>query len=1138
MVKRNMRSKTKFISGGIISYFTRHPTLANLILVVLLAAGLITAPKMRNQFFPDVVFETVSVNVKWPGAGAEDIDRSIVQFLEPVLMSIEGVDSTSSQSKEGSTSIKLTFDSGWDMSRATDDIQEAVDSVSELPEDAEDPSVRRGGWRDRVADAIISGPVSFEQLGQFADEMVVRLFAAGVTKTTVSGFAAPETIVEISSINLIKNDLSMVEIAKAIKSEASTDPAGDVTGSNSRVRTGVAKRTAEQIRGIALRSNPDGSKLLIGDVARVSVGEKNRNRAYFVNKDPAISVTIERSSQGDAIEIQEIVEDVAAELQSILPARVSIELIRARAEAITGRISILLENGLLGLGLVVLLLFLFLNARTAIWVAAGVPVAMAGAVALMYAAGLTFNMISLFALIITLGIVVDDAIVVGEHADFRFKKLGEDPTTAAENAAKRMASPVFCATITTIIAFFGLVAIGGRFGSLIADIPYTVVVVLLVSFVECFLILPHHMAHALKSASKERWYDFPSRTINKGFEFLKENIFRKLMTLIIRFRYPVIAGALVILCGQAVLLVSGEVKWRFFNSPEQGSISGNFAMLASAKRSDTLEMAEEMQRATSEVALKYEKEFGKSPIEYVLYQVGGNSRRISGQEAKDIDLLGALSIELIDADLRPYSSYKFIADLQDAVRRHPMLEVLSFRNWASGPGSDSLDIRFYGANSEVLKKSAESLKGALLKYPEVSGVEDSLSYDKEELILDLTPQGQALGFSIGDLGQVLRDRLNGIEAVTYPDGVRSAKIKVIIPANELTSSFLESTFLRAQGGEYVPLSDIVTVISKIGFSSVKRENGIQLISVTGEIDEDNVDAIEEIEKQLRIEILPKIEQDFGVSSEFSGLAKQESDFLADAQFATIISMVGIFLTLCWVFSSWARPLVIMLIIPFGLVGTIYGHNTWDVPMSMFSIIGLIGMTGIIINDSIVLVTTIDEYAEDRGLIPAIIDGTCDRLRPVILTSLTTILGLAPLLFETSRHAQFLRPTVITLTYGLGFGLLLVLLIVPSLIAVQSDIQKQVVAFRRSLGLQKKGQALRITIGILSLLVMISFSTNLGAYLYNGSLPELYQRFIPFITQSSGIFHAFSIFMLSVCLLLALSWLIAVLLHVFLRKKSF
>ena len=1138
MVKRNMRSKTKFISGGIISYFTRHPTLANLILVVLLAAGLITAPKMRNQFFPDVVFETVSVNVKWPGAGAEDIDRSIVQFLEPVLMSIEGVDSTSSQSKEGSTSIKLTFDSGWDMSRATDDIKEAVDSVSELPEDAEDPSVRREGWRDRVADAIISGPVSFEQLGQFADEMVVRLFAAGVTKTTVSGFAAPETIVEISSINLIKNDLSMVEIAKAIKGEASTDPAGDVTGSNSRVRTGVAKRTAEQIRGIALRSNPDGSKLLIGDIARVSVGEKNRNRAYFVNKDPAISVTIERSSQGDAIEIQEIVEDVAAELQSILPARVSIELIRARAEAITGRISILLENGLLGLGLVVLLLFLFLNARTAIWVAAGVPVAMAGAVALMYAAGLTFNMISLFALIITLGIVVDDAIVVGEHADFRFKKLGEDPTTAAENAAKRMASPVFCATITTIIAFFGLVAIGGRFGSLIADIPYTVVVVLLVSFVECFLILPHHMAHALKSASKERWYDFPSRTINKGFEFLKENIFRKLMTLIIRFRYPVIAGALVILCGQAVLLVSGEVKWRFFNSPEQGSISGNFAMLASAKRSDTLEMAEEMQRATSEVALKYEKEFGKSPIEYVLYQVGGNSRRISGQEAKDIDLLGALSIELIDADLRPYSSYKFIADLQDAVRRHPMLEVLSFRNWASGPGSDSLDIRFYGANSEVLKKSAESLKGALLKYPEVSGVEDSLSYDKEELILDLTPQGQALGFSIGDLGQVLRDRLNGIEAVTYPDGVRSAKIKVIIPANELTSSFLESTFLRAQGGEYVPLSDIVTVISKIGFSSVKRENGIQLISVTGEIDEDNVDAIEEIEKQLRIEILPKIEQDFGVSSEFSGLAKQESDFLADAQFATIISMVGIFLTLCWVFSSWARPLVIMLIIPFGLVGTIYGHNTWDVPMSMFSIIGLIGMTGIIINDSIVLVTTIDEYAEDRGLIPAIIDGTCDRLRPVILTSLTTILGLAPLLFETSRHAQFLRPTVITLTYGLGFGLLLVLLIVPSLIAVQSDIQKQVVAFRRSLSLQKKGQALRITIGILSLLVMISFSTNLGAYLYNGSLPELYQRFIPFISQSSGIFHAFSIFMLSVCLLLALSWLIAVLLHVFLRKKSF
>ena len=308
--------------------------------------------------------------------------------------------------------------------------------------------------------------------------------------------------------------------------------------------------------------------------------------------------------------------------------------------------------------------------------------------------------------------------------------------------------------------------------------------------------------------------------------------------------------------------------------------------------------------------------------------------------------------------------------------------------------------------------------------------------------------------------------------------------------------------------------------------------------MTGEIAEDNVDAIEEIEKQLRIEVLPKIEQDFGVSSEFSGLAKQESDFLADAQFATIISLVGIFITLCWVFSSWTRPIVIMLIIPFGLVGTIYGHDVWGVPMSMFSIIGLIGMTGIIINDSIVLVTTIDEYAEDRGLIPAIIDGTCDRLRPVILTSLTTILGLAPLLYETSRHAQFLRPTVITLTYGLGFGLLLVLLLIPSLIAVQSDIRKQVVAFKRALSSREKNLRLRFTIITISLMVLISFSTNLGAYLYNGGLPDLYQRFIPFVNESSGILHAFSIFIICVLLLLLWSWLIAVLLHIFFRKKSF
>ncbi|MEL6702222.1 MAG: efflux RND transporter permease subunit, partial [Pseudomonadota bacterium] len=325
-------------------------------------------------------------------------------------------------------------------------------------------------------DVVITGPVGVDQLGRFADELVTRLFAEGVTRATIRGVAAPSTIVEVPSLSLIQNDVTMAEIAAAIAAEAVADPAGDVSG-NARVRTGVAKRAADEIEAIVLRSNPDGSKLLVGDVARVQVEGIDRNRAYFVGENPAISVRVDRSPQGDAIEIQRTVEKVAADMVATLPEGTSIDLIRTRAEAITGRLNILLENGLMGLALVVGLLFLFLNARTAFWVAAGIPVAMAAAIALMYASGLTINMISLFALIITLGIVVDDAIVVGEHADYRARVLREPPQVAAESAAARMFTPVFSATITTCIAFFGLLAVGGRFGSLIADIPFTVIVV-------------------------------------------------------------------------------------------------------------------------------------------------------------------------------------------------------------------------------------------------------------------------------------------------------------------------------------------------------------------------------------------------------------------------------------------------------------------------------------------------------------------------------------------------------------------------------------------------------------------------------------------------------------------------------------
>ncbi|WP_319546105.1 efflux RND transporter permease subunit [Ruegeria conchae] len=1062
-------------AGGILSYFTRHRTAANLLLLVMLVLGIAAIPNMRAQFFPDVILERVDVNVEWEGAGPEDVDNGIIQLLEPALLAVEGVASTESTSREGSAQVRLEFEPNWDMSRAVEEVRTAVDSVTNLPEDAEEPTIRRGAWRDRVTDVVITGPIEAEQLAKFTDELISRLFAAGVTRTTIRGLAAPRVVVEVPTVQLIANDISLSDIAAAIAAEVTANPAGDVSGANARIRTGVEKRTPEEIEGIALRNFADGSKLVVGDVAEIRVEGVTRNRSYFVGENPAMSIRVDRSNLGDAIGIQRDVEDVVAQMQASLPEGITIELIRTRAQAITDRLDILVDNGLLGLGLVVCLLFLFLNARIAFWVAAGIPVAMSAAIALMYLGGLSLNMVSLFGLIITLGIVVDDAIVVGEHADFRARRLGEAPMVAAERAARRMAMPVFAATVTTVIAFFGLTAIGGRFGELIRDIPFTVIAVLIASLIECFLILPNHMAHAIAHSAKEHWYDWPNRVVNRGFRWVRDHLFRPLVAWVIWARYVVVALMVVVLASQIALFIRGDVNWRFFNAPERGSVTGNFIMVEGATRAETLEMMHMVQRATEELGQIYEERHGRNPIDYILAEVGGSAGwGLRAADGKDSDLLGGISIELIDADLRPYSSFEFVGELQDFVPRHPKVELLSFRGWRSGPGGDAIDVQFYGADVNTLKSASEDLQAALSKYTEVSALEDNLAYDKEEFILDLTAQGQALGFRIETLGRVLRNRLNGIEAATFPDGPRSTEIRIELPEGELTADFLERTLMRTPDGVYVPLADIVSVERKSGFSTVRRENGLRVISVNGDISEDDPAQAAEIARAMQEEILPNIASERQVEWRMAGLSEQEDEFLSEARTGLILCLTGIYLVLAWVFASWTRPLVVMAIIPFGLVGAIWGHYLWDVPLSMFTVVGLLGMTGIIINDSIVLVTTIDGYQQERGLVPSIVEGTADRLRPVMLTTLTTVLGLTPLMYESSQQAQFLKPTVITLVYGLGFGMVLILLLVPALLAILNDVSRPMTAMRRALrapdrvvriAVRATGAALAVWLGV-------------------------------------------------------------------------
>ena len=426
---------------------------------------------------------------------------------------------------------------------------------------------------------------------------------------------------------------------------------------------------------------------------------------------------------------------------------------------------------------------------------------------------------------------------------------------------------------------------------------------------------------------------------------------------------------------------------------------------------------------------------------------GTTGRGLTGADTMDPDRLGGFDIVLIDPDERPYTAFAFLADWRAEIRRPPKLERLALRQERRGPAREDILLRLSGAASRTLKAAALDLQAQLARFPTVSGLEDDLAYDKPELVVRLTPRGEALGLSTATLARTLRERLDGIEATSFARGAHEVGIRVRLPEDATGPDYLHRARLPVAGGVFVPLSSIATIAQTSGFSVIRREAGTQVVTVTGDLDDDAA-ARAEIADALTGEILPEITGRYGVAVTQGGLAEQERDFLSDARLGLALCLTGIYLALAWVFGSWTRPLAVMLVIPFGLIGAVWGHHLHGIPLSMFSVVGFLGMIGIIINDSIVLVSQIDRHRKTRGTLAAVVAGTCDRLRAVLLTTVTTIGGLAPLLFETSRQAAFLKPTVLTLVYGLGFGVVIVVMITPATVAIQHDIGLRLKSARR------------------------------------------------------------------------------------------
>lgn len=1021
-----------------IGLFARHPTAANLLMIMMLIAGALSLTRQNTQFFPDFSIELVSVVVTWPGASASDVEANIVEALEPELRQIDDVKNVLGTAKEGVGQIAVEFYPDADMQAGLSAVETAIGQVTTLPMDAEQPVIKRIVFYDTVSRLLVSGPFPEASLKGIAKRLKEDLLARGIDKVTLFGARNEEILVEVDQATLLRLDLTLADIADVIGETSQDMPSGDTGGANEiQIRSLGLKSDAASLSDIEITARDTGERLLLRDIATVRDGFEDDQPMAIRDGEHAIELHIQRSVGNDALKLAETVKDYVAEIQPTLPPTLRVEMHDIAASLIQQRINLLLRNGLGGLVLVLGVLFLFLNARVAMWVAVGIPVALMAAMAVMLATDQSINMVSLFALIMMLGIIVDDAIVVGEHALAR-RRGGAGPLEAAESGARRMLPPVTSASLTTMAAFVPVMLVSGEIGEILGAIPLVAIAVLVASLLECFLVLPGHMRNALVHGEDEE--TGIRKAINTRFEAFRDGPFRRLLSHAVRWRYTTLAVAVSVLIISIGLIVGGRLQFVFFPSPEGDIMQADFSFAPGTPKARSEAMIAELERAlaVADSALAPE---GGGVVRFAVGKIGVAVSKVGAAQQARGDHRGGLHVELAPSEIRDIRTPQMIAAWRAEIRPLPGLETLTIRERKGGPPGRDLDIRLSGGSVETLKIAALETRDLLAGYAGVSDVSDDLPWGKSELVLAVTPRGRALGFTTQSLGRQVRNAFEGTIAKRFPRGEEEIVIRVRYPRGTVTPRSLRELYLRAPSGAEVALSEVASISEDRGFAVIRREDGVREVAVTAEIDA-VVSNPTELVASLSRGPMQELADRHGLAYRFAGKAEEQGETFADMGLGAVIGLSAIYLILAWVFASYTRPMVVMAIIPFGFVGAVFGHLLLGFDMSLLSIIGLLGLSGIVVNDSIILVTTIDERLRaGEDVFEAIVQGACDRFRAILLTSLTTIGGLLPLLSETSLQAQFLKPMALTIVFGLLASTVLVLFVVPSLIAMQADFRR-------------------------------------------------------------------------------------------------
>lgn len=1021
-----------------IRFFLRHPTSSNLLMVIFLILGMLALPQLRRETFPEFIPEQVSVTVSYPGATARDIEEAVNEKLEDALNSVRDIREIRSEARDGMAIVTVEMLHGGDATTFLNDIKTEVEAIDDLPEQTEKPVIRALGQTTHVVSIAVTGPMDASVLKLYSDSLRRELKALpGVSQVELKGFSDHQFQILASQSLLHQHGLSVAELAKAISSQNIDLPSGSLQSDQQEVtlRFSDERRSIRDLENLIVVESATGGRVLLKDVAQVvDTFEMDEDKLTFDGRRMAI-IDVSKTDSQDMLRVFAVVKDFVENKMKVVPPGVTLELTNDMTSIVKDRLKMLVENGIQGFILVFLALFLFFDLRFSLWVSMGLPVSFLGGLFFFPVLGQTLNMVSMVALLMGIGLLMDDAIVISENIASHMAK-GKTSFQAALDGVNEIKSGVLSSFATTAVVFVPLLTIQGQMGRVLKPIPIVLLIILTVSLVEAFLILPHHLAHSLdKKASRP-----PSKRrqrIEDGLNYFKDKILGRLVDFTVKWRYLTLGLTLLLFFGSLALLSGGIIKVQAF--PDMDG--------------DVLEARLLLPQGTP--LIKTEK-----IVQKILSVLDDVNEEFRPQQPDEADLIEHRTVEFgihtglgergpqaatVRVDLLPSESRNAtIAEISESWRKRtegiPDVLSLSFAEPGLGPQGKAIEIRISGYDLDKLHRASTELRRWMNGFSAVKDLDDDMKPGRPELRIIPRPGAKALGLSASDMAAQMRNAFYGQEADNFQVGTESYEVNVRLRDSDRKSSVdLENFPILLPGGEQAPLSSLADIKLDRFWSRIHRTDGIRTVTITGDVDT-RFGNTAEILGQLKRKYLPDFESKHpGVSVVLEGESSETAETQSSMRRALLLGVLGIFVLLSFQFRSYIEPLVVLIAIPFAFIGVVFGNFVMGYSISMPGIMGFVSLAGVVVNNSILLVEFIRiGLAQGLTLEEAAKAASKERFRAMLLTSLTTIAGMTPLLFERSLQAQLLIPLAISVVFGLLASTVLVLAVLPALYTILGD----------------------------------------------------------------------------------------------------